>query len=487
MPLLVLLARAHSYRDAAWLSWAAAVGFFLTAHHWLVPHLGMFTVPALAAVGLLWVPFGLGAYRVLRPPLSWARAALGLSFLPCLWVTLEALRSWKHLGGSWAPLGLGQWRTPHVLDVAALGGVWLLSALVVAVNVGVAVVVLPGAHGRARLLGGSAALLFVATAAVHGVLHTASPATGHVRVAGVQPGLVSDSLAEHLRLTDQLTRATADVVVWGQSSVALDPSRRPDVAIGLRRAAESAGGHLLVNVDAQGPDGRITKSTHHYRPDGVAGTYRKQRLAPFGEYVPLRPLLGPLLGHTDAARVDRAPGDTLTLLRVGDVRLGPLISYESTFPDLRRALTARGADVTVVQGSLTTFHGTWAQRQQASAEAVRAVESGRSTVLVNSSGTSAAFDADGRPLAWVPPTHRGTFTVIVPLHEGLTPYVRWGDWFPVLAAAVTGVTATLLFVTPRPRDTSACPQVVNACSQLPHAASASGAPSRSRRPRGGGA
>ncbi len=141
--------------------------------------------------------------------------------------------------------------------------------------------------------------------------------------------------------------------------------------------------------------------------------------------------------------MDRASGAGLTLLAVDGVRLGPLISYESTFPDLRRALAARGADVTVVQGSLTTFHGSWAQRQQAAAEAVRAAESGRAAVLVNSSGTSAAFDALGRPLAWHGPDERGAFVVTVPRHTGLPPYVRWGDAVPVLAAvvAMAGVVA----------------------------------------------
>ncbi|OQO94603.1 apolipoprotein N-acyltransferase [Saccharomonospora piscinae] len=443
VPMLLLLARAESARDAAWRGWAAAVGFTLVAHHWLVPHLGVFTVPALAVAGLFWLPFGIAAHAVLRAPLTTPRAALALVWLPCVWVVLEVVRSWHHLGGTWALLGLSQWQVRPALGVASLGGVWLLSGVLVAVNVGLACAVSSGARPGPRVLGVGGALLVAVASLGYGASRPEPPSAGVVHVAGVQPGVVSDSVAEHLRLTRQLAGSGADVVVWGQSSVPLDPARHPRLAAELRRAAGWAGGHLLVNVDARGQDGRITKATHHYRPDGLAGTYRKQRLAPFGEYVPLRPLLGPLLGHTDAPEVDRASGAGLTLLAVDGVRLGPLISYESTFPDLRRALAARGADVTVVQGSLTTFHGSWAQRQQAAAEAVRAAESGRAAVLVNSSGTSAAFDALGRPLAWHGPGERGAFVVTVPRHTGLPPYVRWGDTVPVLAAvvAVAGVVA----------------------------------------------
>jgi apolipoprotein N-acyltransferase len=93
-----------------------------------------------------------------------------------------------------------------------------------------------------------------------------------------------------------------------------------------------------------------------------------------------------------------------------------------------------------VQGSLTTFHGSWAQPQQASFEAVRAVETGRSAVLVELAGTSAAFDARGRRLGWYPPEYRGGFVIDVPLYRGTTPYVRLGDWVPLTAGAIVLVT-----------------------------------------------
>lgn len=226
-------------------------------------------------------------------------------------------------------------------------------------------------------------------------------------------------------------------MVWGQSSMPFDPAKRPGPVAKVERAARATGSDVLVNVDARGPDGRIRKTTHQYGPDGLVGTYAKQRLVPFGEYVPLRPLLGELLRDTAVAAEDRMAGNTLKILRIGTIRVGPLISYESMFPDMRRELARRGAEMTLVQGSLTSFHGSWAQPQQASAEAVRAVESGRSTLLVEMNGPSAAFDSRGRQLVWVPPERRGVFVVDVPLSAETTGYVRWGDWVPMLAGAIT--------------------------------------------------
>lgn len=450
IPVLLLSARSPSYAEAAWRCALAAVGFHFTLYHWLLPHLGVFTPLVGVLVGVFWVPFGLAARRLLREPLSAARVGLAVVVLPSVWVAIEVLRSWKHLGGTWGLLGLSQWQVRPVLAVASLGGVWLLSALLVAVNVGLAAAVSRAAPA-ARLVGGGLAVGLAACAVGYGLVRPEPAVIGTLRVAVVQPGVVHDGqerFAAHLALTRGLASGGQDVVVWGQSSVAFDPSRHPEAVTRLRQAARRAGSDLLVNVDARGVDGRITKSTHQYDADGLVATYAKQRLVPFGEYVPLRPVLGWLARYTNVAELDRATGETLRTLRVNGRRIGPLVSYESLFPDLRRGLVRMGADVTVVQGSLTTFHGTWAQAQQASFEAVRAVESGRSAVLVELSGTSAAFDARGRELARMPSNERGTFLVEVPIYVESTPYVRWGDWTPVIALIVTAASILLALIRP---------------------------------------
>ncbi|MFI7452881.1 apolipoprotein N-acyltransferase [Nonomuraea sp. NPDC049714] len=438
VPFLLLVATAGTFREAGWRSWWASAGFFGTLQHWVLPFLGVFWPLAVLVIGLVWVPFGLVAYGLLRRG-SPVRVGVALLVLPSVWVVVEALRSWQHLGGAWGLLGSSQWQVRPVLGLAALGGVWLLSFTLVAVNVGLAIAVLPDAGRRARLVGGGAAVALATLAACSGLVRPEPVMTGVMRVAGVQPGPVPGAerrVAAHLQLTGELTGREPDVVVWGQSSVALDPGRRPDVDRMLRRAAAEAGADLLVNVDATDSSGRIAKSAYQYTPDGVVNTYVKQRLAPFGEYIPLRPVLGWIAGHTEAAEKDRITGAGPVVFEVAGRRVGPLISYESTFPDLRRGLARRGVDVTITQGSLTTFHGSWAHAQQASFEALRAVESGRPAVLIELDGTSAAFDARGGRLAWFPPEYRGAFVVDVPLSVEETPYVRLGDWVLALAGGI---------------------------------------------------
>jgi apolipoprotein N-acyltransferase len=193
-------------------------------------------------------------------------------------------------------------------------------------------------------------------------------------------------------------------------------------------------------VDARRGAGGIYKNSLLIGPDGPLGSYDKMRLVPFGEYVPLRPLLGWVTHFTKAASENRHHGQHLVLLHAstgsGELTFGPLICFESSFPDLGRGLANMGADLIVVQSATTTFQGTWGPDQHASLAAVRAVESGRPVVQASISGVSAAFDPSGRQLAWFPQRWRGAALVTVPLARTTTLYDRWGEWVPVLSGLI---------------------------------------------------
>jgi len=452
VPWFALVASASGPGDAAWRCWAAGTGFSFALYHWVLGALGLFApIPALA-LGALWIPLGIVVHvafnRARNATTVWG-AVVPLLTVPSAWVLTEFVRSWHVLAGSWGQLGLSQWQVGPVRQLAALGGVWALSWVLVAFNTGLALLVVdrdrPPRHGVAVLVVPVALTVVVVAWGANRVV----PDDGErFVVAGVQPGVVvgpAARLAQNERLTDELDPAAAgiDLVVWGQSSVGFDPGTDAEVRDRLEAVTDRARVPVLVNVDARRGDGGISKSSVLFEPDvGMVATYDKQRLVPFGEYIPMRSLLGWLDRFSDAAAEDRVPGGDLTLFRVAGTDVGPLISYESTFPDLRRSLARLGPDVIVVQGASTTFQGSWAQPQQAAGEAIRAVESGRSSALVTVSGTSAAFDANGRRLGWLPADRTGVMIVELPAVAVDTPYVRWGDW--VVAGSVVVVVVWLV-------------------------------------------
>lgn len=442
VPWILLARAAPSGRRAAYDGWCGGFGFMLAMHHWLLPNLHVFTFVIAALLGALWAPWGWMVRRLLGGAPSAGRGAAALLVLPSGWLAAELVRSWQGLGGPWGMLGSSQWEVAPALRLASVGGVWLLSFLVVAVNVAVAVLV---AVRRARV---PALAGLVATAAATSAAWVWSPRPDteeRASIAVVQPGVVAgrDSADRRFDREEQLTRGLVgrdpELIVWGESSVGFDLDDRPDLSRRLAALSRETGADILVNVDARRSDKPgIYKSSVLVGPDGPTGDrYDKMRLVPFGEYVPARSLLGWATSVGEAAGEDRRRGTEQVLMDVGDgLRIGPMVCFESAFPDMSRQLVADGAQVLVAQSSTSTFQRTWAPEQHASLAALRAAETGRPMVHSTLTGVSAVYDANGKRIGSWLGTDASTARVYeIPLTQGSTPYVRFGDW-TVYAALV---------------------------------------------------
>jgi apolipoprotein N-acyltransferase len=416
-------------------AWIGMAGYVLATQYWLLGSAGPLLAVLAAGLGALWLPWGWAAHRLLSDQPTTRRTLAGVAILPSAWVTAEAVRSAERLGGPWALLGASQWNQPLTLASASLGGVWLTSFLIVAVNTAVVGVIL---LRPARMITAAVALGLAAVGPAWFWLGPAPAAGSTVRIALVQPGDIEDAAARQAAgesLTSTLTRPV-DLVVWGESSVGVDLTSHPEVLARLSQLSRRIGADVLVNVDAPAPTGGIYKSSVLIGPDGSRGSYSKTRLVPFGEYVPLRPLFGWVTRHTKAAAEDRRRGDGPVVLNTGSLAVGPLISFEATFSDLARRDVQLGAELLAYQSSTSTFQGSWAQPQLASMVAVHAVEVGHPAVHAGLSGVSSAFDARGAELGWLPAGDRGVLVLEVPLGSHTTVYQRFGDWVIVLALLI---------------------------------------------------
>ncbi|MFD5425947.1 apolipoprotein N-acyltransferase [Streptomyces sp. NPDC127084] len=484
VPWLLLARTAPTARRALLDGWLGGTGFMVAVHHWLLPNLHVFLVVVAALLGLLWAPWGWLVRLMLGGHPSAARAAASLAVLPSGWLMVELVRSWEGLGGPWGLLGASQWQVPFALRFAAVGGVWLVSLLVVAVNTAVAVLVAvrPARVPAAAGLGACAA----AVGAVWLWAPGPGPSDGEFRIAVVQPGVVPGPerrFARSEQLTRELSGRNVDLVVWGESSVGMDLSARPDLSARLAALSRAVDAEILVNVDARRPagartqpgdaQGGIFKSSVLVDPQGPTGDrYDKMRLVPFGEYVPARGLLGWATSVGRAAGEDRMRGSHQVVMAVPDrqtgtaVRVGPLVCFESAFPDMSRRLAMDGAEVLIAQSATSTFQESWAPAQHASLAALRAAETGRPMVHATLTGVSAVHGPDGGQLGERLGTDDSTaFVYGVPLVHGTTPYVRFGDWavygaLSVLAALyltglVRGVVRVLRKPAPEPPVRSA--------------------------------
>jgi apolipoprotein N-acyltransferase len=440
VPWLLVVRAAPTCRAAVGRGYWAATGFLIAMHYWLVSNTGPLLILAALILGALWLPWSAAVWWTMSRRPSTGRLGIALAVVPAGWVLVEAARSWSSLGGPWGLLGASQWHVPALLAPASLGGVWLVSLLIVAANVAVTALILARTV-RLRATAAVCAAALVAAGPVWFALQPGVARTGQLRVAIVQPGVVHGAdrrLAAEETLTRAVAPGSADLVVWGESSVGFDPGRRPAVLARLQALARHARADLLVNVDARNEAGAIEKTALLVGGSGILGSYQKMRLVPFGEYIPLHQALHWLSDFTRAASSDRARGNHLVVLHAGRTPVAPLICFEIAFPDMSRRAVLRHAGVLVYQSASSTFQGSWEPDQQAALAAVRAVETGRATVQAALTGTTSAFSPRGRRLAWFDTHRRGVVTVTVPLARNTTPYVRAGDW--VLALSVLMVT-----------------------------------------------
>jgi apolipoprotein N-acyltransferase len=455
VPGLWLIQRSPSAREAAARGWWLGTGYYLAAMWWLAPEIGPGVLIVAVVFGVLLAPFGVAVWALLRPPVTAVRALAALVVVPSYWLVTEWIRSWQAIGGPWAVFGASQWQHPAVLALAAVGGVWLISFVLVAVNVAILVAIVSG-RITSRLVAAAAAAVLVAAGPVAFALTPAAPAVRTATIALVQPGVASNPVLRvdaSQRLTaslvggGRLAGSRPDLIVWGESSVAFHLQDDQSLLARIEALSRAAGAQILVNQDSRA-HGTQSKVAVLVGPGGADGTYTKTRLVPFGEYIPFRSALSWLTKISRASPVNMTPGNGAHVLRVTEpggqpLTIGPLICFESAFPDMSRADTDQGAQVIVYQTADSTFQGTWALAQHASLGALRAAETGRPVVQAALTGDSAAFDPRGRTVAWMGESQRGVKLVRLgmPATSSRTPFDRLGDYVPWAAVGVAALAA----------------------------------------------
>lgn len=157
-------------------------------------------------------------------------------------------------------------------------------------------------------------------------------------------------------------------------------------------------------------------------------SYRKNHLVPFGEFIPLRPVLGWFINEVlnipmgDLAR----GGDRQQVLDVAGQKVAVDICYEDVFgEEIIRYLPEATLLVNV---SNDAWYGrSPAAIQHNQVAQMRALETGRMMLRATNTGVTSVIDRDGKVLHMLPQHAEGTLTTEVQGYTGSTPYVRFGN------------------------------------------------------------
>ncbi|WP_238695093.1 apolipoprotein N-acyltransferase [Ornithinimicrobium flavum] len=334
------------------------------------------------------------------------------------WVLMEYARSVTPFGGfPWGRLAFSQGDSPMLGAVAWVSvlGLGFLVALVGGVLArALQLGMRRGTRSRGRA-GRAVGLVALAGALVLAPLLLPRPTGGDtVRVAAVQGELPDDFtrtltaergalLERYLDQTGALAEevdagltSRPDLVLWPEGASDLDPvsAASGEETVGrIQEVVDALEAPLLLGATSRTEQGAPRNMVYGIAPgEGLVSEYQKVYLAPFGEFMPLRPLMRHL-----SPWVDRIPdwdaGEEagvvpVTLADGRQLDVGVAICFENVMDQAVRDLALGGAQLVVVPTSNAWFGDGHQSVEHLGISRVRAVELGRSVVHISNVGVS---------------------------------------------------------------------------------------------------
>ena len=414
----------HEYGDAAPPLAAFLVAVFVA---------GMALFPAAAA--WLFVRF--------RPK----HATVTAIWFATVWVLLEWLLTWFLTGFPWLFAGYAMLDTP-LEALAPVGGVLLVSFS--AVLTAACLV-----SWRKWLSWTLAALPWIAAWAIAGAAWT-EPGQSH-RAALVQGNIPQEIKWEPdaRMIFDRYSLWSApfwdrDLVVWPEGVFYAGTADARDFLATMSGMSARAGGALVLGVAMREEEPGGVKYYNAALAKGAgSGLYRKQRLVPFGDYVPFEEMLRGLIGFFDLPMSVLSPGEPgQSPLRGADgITLGMAICYEIAYPELVREQSTE-ADALITISNDTWFGKSIGPLQHLQIARMRALENGRYVLRATNDGVTAIIDRKGEVTARLPQFEAGVLTGVFHRTRGTTPFTRFGSMLIVgplllfLVVVVGGSVAT---------------------------------------------
>lgn len=465
--LLVSIALFHrslvtlSPKSALWRGWWYGFGVFLAGTSWVYVSIHDFgdapaPLAALLTGGLvagLAFFFGLFAWlwtKLFRRPDAPLMDAFAFA---ALWVFQEAFRGWFLTGFPWLYAGYSQLSAP-LAGLAPIGGVWLVGFVAVATAV---------LLGSLRSLAAHRTQLLIAVALIAASWITAISLKGHAWTtpagAPLKVLLVQGNVAQELKWNPEQLNAQlalyreltlehigdADLVVWPETAVPVLREMAQGYLADMTRFVQSHNAALITGLPLR--ERNEAGELRYY--NGITamgrgeGTYLKQKLVPFGEYVPLQDLLRGLIAFFDLPMSDfaRGPADQPPLF-AKSYRIAPFVCYEVVYPEFAAQLAAQ-SEVLLTVSNDTWFGHSIGPLQHLQMAQMRALEAGRWMIRATNNGVTALVDPQGAVTLELPQFRKGVLRGSVTPMQGLTPYLQWRIW-PLAAICLGLLTWTFI-------------------------------------------
>lgn len=450
---LILLVTVHQRPTALFRSgWLVGVGLFASGVSWIYISISEHgnTGTAIAVVLMALFIAGVALFHGLAF-WFWGKLAKQspirrLLLFPAIWVLGDWLRNWLLTGFPWLYLGTAHTDGPlaGLAPVLGVHGVTFMITLTGAAAYAIAWLLLTGHRRYAGLTLMAGLLPWIVGPILHQVSWT-QLADEPVSVAAVQgnipqqikwdPEFQRKQMTTYLELSRDYWQK--DLVIWPETAIPVPQDQAGELIhyIDGQLGEQST---LITGIPWYGYSADVEDYTFHnsiMATGNGEGMYHKQKLVPFGEYVPMAGVLRGIIGFFDLPMSNFTPGpEYQSPLQANGTRVMPYICYEVTYPDFV-AFNARGAGLLLTVSNDAWFGDSIGPLQHLQMARMRALETGRYMLRATNNGVTAIIDNRGRIRERIPQFERAVLTGEAYSASGSTPYMQTGSW-PVLTLAI---------------------------------------------------
>ena len=362
-----------------------------------------------------------------------------------LWMLSEWLRTWFLTGFPWMFIGYSQtlgWLNSWAPIIGTLGISFLL-----ALTAALVVELLQAIKQQRKalpMLCISAILIciWVSPLALNPLTFTHNKSDKTYKVALVQPDInlkhkwdprfLYDDMQYHRQVSNDMPEQ--DIIIWPETAVALMYHQSQYFLSLLNDDAQKNNTAIILGIPSKW--NKNGHKVYHNSMIGVgqaSGIYHKQKLVPFGEYVPLETWLRGLIDFFDLPMSAFTAGEAnQPLLKAGNVLISPSVCYEVVYADLV-ASTVPAADILLTVSNDAWFGESIGPLQHMEMAQMRALETGRYMIRATGNGISAIVNERGQILKRSQQFKREVLKGTAQLREGATPFALTGTLPFVLA------------------------------------------------------
>jgi len=458
-PVISLLYTSKSMREAGWIGGLFGLGFMGAYHFW------MFSLDLFApiwAIFLLWAAFiaYLGLfYAATGAIIYWCRHRASSWYLtPATWVSFEYLRQLGPIGNPAGIVGYGLTDFPHFAIVGALGGVFLVSFLIIMINATIAESRL--IQGRKSLYPiGVATLMILMWRCVISPLshtnppHTAPPITvtliqgNHPQMDKFTPALWHHIQQDYIGLTQ--TSPENSLIIWPETVTPTLMLNNYLLMHQLKSVCNQINSEIILGTPVAQNHNFYNAAIQITPSDTPKIVYQKSKLMPLGEYWPLRPLFS-IAGLENILTTDYTSGQQFQPLhrcRTNHI-IGISICLESMYSAPFRQQTAQGAQLLVNIANNAWYGSSSAAYKHAQMTRFRAIENQRWVLLCSNTGITQMTSPMGQNYH-ITPNRTGVLTRTLRPITPMTLYTRYGDWVIWLSLGLVAFRILLLKKKPR--------------------------------------